>query len=128
MGRKRAIADATQIGRDVNVKEKPRISKTPVSEKPAANTRYSFLIENEIFLRFVVEDTGIGIPKDELESVVDLGFRASNLNGKKTYGGGFGLTKAYYVTKKYNGRFWIDSEVGKGTKIVIEIPKEVEIS
>jgi signal transduction histidine kinase len=80
------------------------------------------LHEDKDKLRFIVEDNGIGIPEKEIEKVIDLGFRASNLDGKKTYGGGFGLTKAYQVTKKYGGRMWIDSSLGKGTSVKIEIP------
>ena len=39
-----------------------------------------------------------------------------------TMGGGFGLTKAYFVCKQYQGRMWIASEPGKGTFIEIKIP------
>lgn len=81
------------------------------------------LLEDEHNLRFAVEDTGIGIPEPEIEKVVDFGFRASNTRHRQTMGGGFGLTKAYYVTKEFNGRMWIDSEEGRGTRISIEIPK-----
>lgn len=81
------------------------------------------LTETEDHIRFVIEDTGIGIPNNELEKVIDFGYRASNLEGKKTHGGGFGLTKAYSITKNNNGRFWIDSQVNLGTTIKIEIPK-----
>lgn len=38
-------------------------------------------------------------------------------------GGGFGLTKAFLVTKQFGGRFWIRSEIGAGTRIRIEIPR-----
>ncbi|MFN2266774.1 MAG: ATP-binding protein [Desulfonatronovibrio sp.] len=81
------------------------------------------LLEDEQRLHFAVEDTGIGIPEQELEKVVDFGFRASNARDRQTMGGGFGLTKAYCVTKHFNGRMWIDSEEGHGTRIYIEIPK-----
>jgi signal transduction histidine kinase len=37
-------------------------------------------------------------------------------------GGGFGLTKAFMVTKRFGGRFWIASELGRGTRIRIVIP------
>lgn len=72
---------------------------------------------------FVVEDTGYGIPKEEIEKVVDYGYRACNTKDKvPTMGGGFGLTKAYHVVNQLNGNIWIDSIVDKGTKIKIEIP------
>lgn len=78
-------------------------------------------------LRFVVSDTGRGIPEAELAQVVQFGRRASNVANVRTLGGGFGLTKAFLVTKRFGGRFWIASEEGVGTRvrIVIPIPKGV---
>lgn len=78
-------------------------------------------------VRFVVTDTGLGIPVNEIQDVVTFGRRASNVSERTTRGGGFGLTKAYYVTRKYGGRMWIDSPVsnGGGTRIEIRIPHPV---
>lgn len=73
-------------------------------------------------LTFVVQDNGKGIPDDEIDRVVDFGHRASNVKEQVTFGAGFGLTKAYFITKLHKGRMWIKSELGKGTKIRIEIP------
>lgn len=73
-------------------------------------------------LRFVVSDTGRGIPPAELSSVVDYGKRGSNVTDVRTMGGGFGLTKAFFVTKQFGGRFWIASDLGCGTRVRIEIP------
>lgn len=73
-------------------------------------------------LTLVVQDNGKGIPENEMDSIVEFGKRATNVAGQVTKGAGFGMTKAYFVTKKYNGRMWIKSELNKGTKIKIEIP------
>jgi len=75
-------------------------------------------------LRYVVTDTGCGIPAEEIDSVVKFGHRAQNALDFPTRGGGFGLTKAYYVTRRYNGRMWIESKTGtnSGTRIEIRIP------
>lgn len=75
-------------------------------------------------LRYVVTDTGCGIPNEEIESVVKFGHRAQNTLDFPTRGGGFGLTKAYYVTRRYNGRMWIESKTGpeSGTRVEIRIP------
>lgn len=72
-------------------------------------------------LRFVVEDSGIGIPEDEIANVVKFGYRGSNVQDRPTRGGGFGLTKAYATTRKHNGRMWIESSP-QGTRIEIQIP------
>lgn len=83
------------------------------------------LSQTEDYLKFAVEDNGIGIPEDEIEKVVGFKYRASNVKDTKTYGGGFGLTKAYLITKQLGGRMWIKSVLGKGTRIKIEIPKKI---
>jgi len=81
------------------------------------------LHETATALRFTVQDTGRGIPAEELEAVVHYGRRGSNVAEVRTLGGGFGLTKAFLVTKRFGGRFFIRSEVGVGTRIRIEIPR-----
>ncbi len=70
-----------------------------------------------------VEDSGCGIPPDEIENVVGFGLRGSNVSEQRTMGAGIGLTKAYYLTKKMQGRMWISSEPGQGTRIKITLPR-----
>jgi len=69
-----------------------------------------------------VSDQGRGIPENEIEKVVLFGVRGSNTSPQETKGGGFGLTKAWYVTHHYAGRMWIDSTVNVGTTITLQIP------
>lgn len=73
-------------------------------------------------LELTVEDNGRGIPEAELNRVVSFGERASNVSEVRTMGGGFGLTKAFYITRQFGGHFHIASEVGRGTKVRIVIP------
>ena len=75
-------------------------------------------------LRLVVEDNGVGIPRDELQNVVDFGYRASNVLEKRTLGGGFGLTKALWVAKNFGGRMWVRSRLGVGTRVTLFIPSQ----
>lgn len=81
------------------------------------------LYETERELRFVVQDTGRGIPPDEIQTVVHFGRRGRNVQDVQTMGGGYGLTKAFLITKRFGGRFWIKSELGTGTRITIVIPR-----
>lgn len=75
-------------------------------------------------LCIIVEDSGCGIPEDEIESVIDYGHRASNVQNRRTMGGGFGLTKAYFICKAFGGRFWIRSKLDCGTRIRMMIPRQ----
>lgn len=78
-------------------------------------------------IKFVVEDSGIGIPRGELDKVLEFGYRASNVQNKRTMGGGFGLTKALYVTQKFKGTLDLESKEGEGTKITITLPLPEEM-
>ncbi|MCC7377527.1 MAG: ATP-binding protein [Verrucomicrobiales bacterium] len=80
------------------------------------------LSESSSRLNLTVEDSGRGIPESDLQRVVEFGERGSNVKDVRTMGGGFGLTKAFIVTRDYLGRFWLGSQQGAGTKVRLEIP------
>lgn len=74
-------------------------------------------------LRFVIEDTGRGIPPDEIESVVRYGYRSSNvLDEVRTMGNGIGLTKAHWIVHTLGGRLEVESDGISGTVIEFEVP------
>jgi K+-sensing histidine kinase KdpD len=68
-------------------------------------------------IKLVISDEGMGIPVDELISVVKFKHRGSNVQAIRTMGEGFGLTKAYHICKLFNGKFVIESAVDQGTTI-----------
>jgi len=80
--------------------------------------------QNEQMFSFRVTDTGVGIPAEDIPDVIKFGYRGSNVLDKRTMGGGFGLTKAYYMVHLFGGKMWIDSPVedGMGTSIRVQIP------
>lgn len=80
------------------------------------------LIASEKTIMLCVSDDGRGIPSDELALVVENGYRASNSGDVRSFGGGFGLTKALYVANKYNGTLKIASALNRGTRVTLEIP------
>ncbi|MDG5768076.1 sensor histidine kinase [Balneolales bacterium ANBcel1] len=90
---------------------------------PPGGKIVSRLSDNGRHITIQVSDNGAGIPEDEIEKVVDFGYRASNVLERKTMGGGFGLSKAYFVTRSLGGRMWIESEVNSGTTITMQIPR-----
>ena len=73
-------------------------------------------------LRCVVEDNGRGIPAAEIGEVVQFGRRGSNVTDVHSHGAGCGLTKAFLVTRQLGGRFWIASELGRGTRVRLWLP------
>lgn len=63
-----------------------------------------------------VDDNGPGIPADQLERVFRLFFTT------KSSGTGLGLPVAKKIVERHGGSIAIESEVGKGTRFVIELP------
>lgn len=77
--------------------------------------------ENENLL--VIEDTGIGISAEDLPRVVEKGFTGYNgRSNHKSTGLGLYLTKE--VLNKLGHRLWLESQVGKGTKVIIDFNRE----
>lgn len=70
-----------------------------------------------------ITDTGIGIPKGELEKVFDEFYRATNVKDSIKDGTGVGLTIVKQIVNRHNGKIWVESEEGKGTKFSILLPK-----
>jgi signal transduction histidine kinase len=63
-----------------------------------------------------VADTGCGIDAENLDEVYDPFFSS------KTKGAGLGLTMVHQIVVNHCGRISIESEKGKGTTVVIELP------
>ena len=66
-------------------------------------------------IRFSVIDTGIGIPKDKLETVFES-FKQANASDTRKYGGtGLGLSISKQLVELYGSEIVIESEEGAGT-------------
>jgi signal transduction histidine kinase/FixJ family two-component response regulator/HPt (histidine-containing phosphotransfer) domain-containing protein len=66
-------------------------------------------------IRFSITDTGIGIPKEKLETVFES-FKQVNTSDTRKYGGtGLGLTISRQLVELHGGEIMIESEEGAGT-------------
>ncbi|MGF7141060.1 PAS domain S-box protein [Roseimarinus sediminis] len=70
---------------------------------------------------FYVKDTGIGIPKEETESVFERFFRGSNTNKETVPGTGLGLSIVKELVEVIGGKIWVESEEGKGSTFFLTI-------
>jgi signal transduction histidine kinase len=69
-------------------------------------------------LRISITDDGVGIPKERLARIFELGFSSTRDRVKM----GTGLATAFRVVNEHDGVINIESEVGKGTTVVIQLP------
>ena len=72
---------------------------------------------DEKTVRYVISDTGIGIPKEDLERVFERFYRVDSSRTKDTGGSGLGLSIAKYITKANNAELELDSTLHKGTTV-----------
>ncbi|MGC4014543.1 MAG: CHASE3 domain-containing protein [Luteolibacter sp.] len=73
-------------------------------------------------LRFLVEDTGIGIPQDELDSVFRPFFQLDSHDRREFQGTGLGLAISRRLTSMMGGSLNVASQVGQGSKFRLELP------
>ena len=73
-------------------------------------------------LRLMVEDTGIGIPKEKLEIIFEQFVHVDSIYARKQGGTGLGLALCKSYLKLMGGSIQVKSEVGVGTRFTCAIP------
>lgn len=76
---------------------------------------------NRVTLRFTVQDSGIGIPKDRLSTIFDSFTQASNETSRKYGGSGLGLTIVKQLAELHNGSVNVASTYGKGSVFTVTL-------
>ncbi len=74
-------------------------------------------------IRLTVADQGMGIPKDHLDKVFDRFHRIDNRDTRKAGGTGIGLYLVKHLVEAHGGKIWVESEVGKGSRFIFELPE-----
>ncbi len=75
--------------------------------------------------QILIEDTGVGISKEDLPNIFNRFYRVdkSRTKGAEGVSGtGLGLAIAKWIIEKHNGEIKVESQINVGTKVIINIP------
>ena len=70
-----------------------------------------------------VRDYGVGIAKENHEKIFEPFFQVRSDGSSKSVGSGIGLALVKYVVDLHKGRVWVESELGKGSKFIVELQR-----
>ena len=69
-----------------------------------------------------VNDTGIGVPKEEIERLGERFYRVDRTRSRELGGTGLGLSIVKHLMTAHGGRLEIESRLGSGTKVSLHFP------
>jgi hypothetical protein len=79
---------------------------------------WSEIVDDEV--RYVVEDDGPGIPPEYHRTIFDLFQR---LGGPEAEGTGMGLAIVSKIMEVHDGRAWVESTPGEGSRFYLAFPR-----
>ncbi len=78
--------------------------------------------ETNDWFTLVVEDTGLGVPKNKIDSIFDRFYQVEEGHSEGVAGSGIGLFIVREYVNLHRGRIDIDSQPGIGTKFILNFP------
>lgn len=106
------------VGNAIKFTEKGNVEVRVVADPKLSN-------EEQIYLLFEIEDTGIGISKDYVHNIFESFTQAGTDTARKFGGTGLGLTISKQLVDLMEGKISVESELGKGTTFKVEIPIQI---
>lgn len=78
--------------------------------------------KEEIWL--VICDNGVGISPEDQKYIFDRFYRVDKARSRSMGGTGLGLSIAQEMMELHQGRIWVESELGSGSRFWLAFPKE----
>lgn len=95
-----------------------------ISYTPNGGSIYLSLTESDSKVFIGVKDTGIGMEKEEIPRIFERFYRVDKARSRYSGGTGLGLAIVKHIVEAHKGNIIVESEVGKGTKFLIELNKK----
>eukprot|EP01113_Clastostelium_recurvatum_P033766 TRINITY_DN4502_c0_g1_i1.p1 TRINITY_DN4502_c0_g1~~TRINITY_DN4502_c0_g1_i1.p1 ORF type:complete len:1082 (-),score=290.45 TRINITY_DN4502_c0_g1_i1:163-3117(-) len=80
----------------------------------------------DAIVRVSIEDTGIGIPAEKLAVIFHMFEQVDNSLTRQAGGTGLGLSICFQIISLMHGQIWCESELGKGTNLILEFPVRID--
>lgn len=77
----------------------------------------------EEYVQISVQDTGYGIPAEDIPHLFQKFYRVDNSNTRAIGGTGLGLFISRNIIELYKGKIWVESEYGTGSTFFINLPR-----
>ncbi|KEO84055.1 hypothetical protein EL26_06220 [Tumebacillus flagellatus] len=71
-----------------------------------------------------VQDTGIGIPEEDLPRLFERFYRVDKARARRSGGTGLGLSIVKHILEVHHGRVDVSSKVGEGSRFRVYLPKK----
>ena len=84
------------------------------------------IIDSRRYAHIIVEDSGCGISKEEQAHVFERFYRAEQKQAAAQVGSGIGLNMVYEYVKMHQGKVSLESEEGKGSRFIVDIPTDLK--
>lgn len=114
-GSHEVVADKEKIARVVF-----NLLSNALKYTPAGGDIFVSLKDEGEKLRLDIRDTGKGIEKEEADKIFERFFQAKGAAS----GTGIGLALVKSFVELHHGQVWVESELGKGSDFIVEIPRE----
>lgn len=82
--------------------------------------------EDEIMMKIIVEDTGMGIKQEDLKKLFNSFQQVDSKRNRNIEGTGLGLSITKQLLALMGGDIKVESEYGKGSRFICNLPQKVE--
>lgn len=107
------MADSMRLGQVMN-----NLINNAIKFTSKGSIRFGYRLINSGAAELFVEDTGVGMSEETLQHIFERFFKADSF----VQGTGLGLAISKVIVEHFNGKIYVESKVGEGTRFKIRLP------